>query len=107
MIISGGENVYSIEVEEAVMSHPAVLECAVVGLPDEKWGERVHAAVVLKAGQTLDADALVAHCKERIAGFKAPRSVEVLAALPRSGAGKILKRDLRDRHWSGEGRQIH
>ncbi|TMK87743.1 MAG: hypothetical protein E6G57_09610 [Actinobacteria bacterium] len=107
MIISGGENVYSIEVEDAVMAHPSVLECAVIGVPDEKWGERVHAAVVLKPGQFLDAEALIVHCKERIAGFKSPRSVEFLGELPRSGAGKILKRDLRDRHWSAEGRQIH
>ena len=107
MIISGGENVYSIEVEDAVMAHPSVLECAVIGVPDEKWGERVHAAVVLKPGQLLDAKALIVHCKERIAGFKSPRSVEFLGELPRSGAGKILKRDLRDRHWSAEGRQIH
>jgi long-chain acyl-CoA synthetase len=95
MIISGGENVYSIEVEDAIMSHPAVLECAVVGLPDDTWGERVHAAVVLKPGSVLDAEALVAHCTERIARYKSPRSVEFLDELPKSGAGKILKRELR------------
>ena len=98
MIISGGENVYSIEVEEAIMSHPAVLECAVIGLPDQHWGERVHAAVVLKPAQILDEDTLVAHCRERIGGYKCPRTVELVAALPKSGAGKILKRALRDRH---------
>ena len=88
MIISGGENVYSIEVEEAIMSHPAVLECAVIGLPDQHWGERVHAAVVLKPGQVLDEDTLVAHCRERIGGYKCPRTVELVAALPKSGAGR-------------------
>jgi long-chain acyl-CoA synthetase len=107
MIISGGENVYSIEVEDAIMAHSSVLECAVIGVPDEKWGERVHAIVVLKPSQVVSPDALIAHCKERIAGFKSPRSVEFLDGLPRSGAGKILKRDLRDRHWSGEERGIH
>jgi long-chain acyl-CoA synthetase len=95
MIISGGENVYSIEVEDAIMSHPAVLECAVVGLPDDTWGERVHAAVVLKPGAVLDAEGLVEHCTERIARYKTPRSVEFLDELPKSGAGKILKRELR------------
>jgi long-chain acyl-CoA synthetase len=107
MIISGGENVYSIEVEDALMSHPGVLECAVIGVPDDKWGERVHAAIVCKPGQSVEADELVAHCKERIAGFKTPRSIEFLDELPRSGAGKILKKDIRDRHWSSEGRRIH
>jgi long-chain acyl-CoA synthetase len=96
MIITGGENVYSIEVEEAIMSHPAVLECAVVGLPDERWGERVHAAVVLKKGEDLSTASLVGHCRERIAGFKCPKSVVFLEELPKSGAGKILKRELRD-----------
>ena len=107
MIISGGENVYSIEVENAVMSHSAVLECAVIGVPDDHWGERVHAAVVVKPGQTLEANELLAHCKELIAGFKSPRSVEFLDELPKSGAGKILKRDVRDRHWDGHDRAIH
>jgi len=98
MIISGGENVYSIEVEEAIMSLPAVFECAVIGLPDQRWGERVHAAVVLKPGQVLDEDTLIAHCRERISSYKCPRSVEFVPELPKSGAGKILKRTLRDRH---------
>jgi long-chain acyl-CoA synthetase len=97
MIISGGENVYSTEVEEAIMSHPAVLECAVIGLPDDHWGERVHAAVVLKPGQILNEGTLVAHCRERISGYKCPRTVELVGELPKSGAGKILKRALRDR----------
>ena len=106
MIISGGENVYSIEVEEAIMSNAAVLECAVIGIPDDTWGERVHAAVVLKPGETLDTQTVLAHCRERIAGFKCPRSVEFLDELPKSGPGKILKRELRDRYWSGRDRAI-
>ncbi|MDP9101356.1 MAG: long-chain fatty acid--CoA ligase [Actinomycetota bacterium] len=107
MIISGGENVYSIEVEEAICTHDAVLEVAVVGVPDERWGERVHAAIVLRPGKTLDAEELKAHCAQLIAGFKCPRSIEFLDALPRSGAGKILKRDIRDRHWTDTERSIN
>jgi long-chain acyl-CoA synthetase len=110
MIISGGENVYSIEVEDAISKHPAVLEVAVIGVPDDKWGERVHAAVVLRPATDTVAPTeaeLSRHCHELIAGYKCPRSVEFLDALPRSGAGKILKRDLRDRFWGDEGRRIH
>jgi long-chain acyl-CoA synthetase len=107
MVISGGENVYSIEVEDALMAHRAVLECAVIGVPDEKWGERVHAVVVRVPGQDVEPADLVAFCKERIAGFKVPRSVEFMDTLPRSGAGKVLKRDLRDSHWGTESRGIH
>jgi long-chain acyl-CoA synthetase len=107
MIISGGENVYSIEVEDALCKHPAVLESAVIGVPDEKWGERVHAAVVLRAGGTVTENELSAHCHELIAGYKCPRSMEFLTELPRSGAGKVLKRDIRDRYWSGSDRSIN
>ena len=101
MIISGGENVYSIEVEDAVMSHPAILDCAVIGVPDDHWGERVHAVVVLHPGASLDGEELVEFCKGRIAGYKCPRSMEIASELPRSAAGKVLKRDLRDPHWAG------
>ncbi|MCW2542525.1 MAG: putative fatty-acid--CoA ligase [Frankiales bacterium] len=107
MIISGGENVYSIEVEDAISTHPAVLEVAVIGVPDERWGERVHAAIVLRAGGALDEAELKAHCAQLIAGFKCPRSIEFLDALPRSGAGKVLKRDIRDKHWTETGRSIN
>jgi long-chain acyl-CoA synthetase len=107
MIISGGENVYSIEVEDAICRHPAVLEVAVIGVPDDTWGERVHAAVVLRAGAALTDAELSAHCHELIAGYKCPRSVEFLDALPRSGAGKVLKRDIRDRYWADRGRRIN
>jgi acyl-CoA synthetase (AMP-forming)/AMP-acid ligase II len=97
MIITGGENVYSTEVENALYEHPAVLEAAVFGVPDERWGERVSAAVVARDGQVLDDAELAAFCRERIAGYKVPRRFEHLAALPRTGSGKIDKRALRQR----------
>lgn len=98
MIISGGENVYSVEVENAVATHPAVAQCAVIGLPDDQWGERVHAVVSLVPGAHLDLDQLRAHCRAHIAGYKLPRGLEIVDEFPMSGAGKILKRELRDRH---------
>jgi acyl-CoA synthetase (AMP-forming)/AMP-acid ligase II len=100
MIISGGENVYSAEVENAIARHPAVAACAVIGLPDERWGERVHAVIVLKSGQRVSPEDIRAHAKELIAGYKCPRSVDFLDALPLSGAGKVLKRELRQRYTS-------
>jgi long-chain acyl-CoA synthetase len=107
MIISGGENVYSVEVENAIHAHPDVVECAVFGVPDERWGERVHAAVVLRAGATADEAAIVAHCRTLVAGYKVPRSIEFHEEpLPKSGAGKLLKRELREPHWSGAARQV-
>jgi acyl-CoA synthetase (AMP-forming)/AMP-acid ligase II len=98
MIISGGENVYSIEVENVIAKHPAVAQVAVIGVPDEVWGERVHAVVTLAPGTTLDLDDLRDFCKRDIAGYKAPRSLEIVAQLPLSGAGKILKRTLREQY---------
>jgi long-chain acyl-CoA synthetase len=96
MIVSGGENVYSIEVENVIASHPGVREVAVVARPDERWGERVHAIVVPEDGAELDEAAIVEHCRPRIAGFKLPRSVELRhEPLPKSGAGKVLKAKLR------------
>jgi long-chain acyl-CoA synthetase len=93
MIISGGENVYSIEVERAIASFPGVQEVAVIGRPDERWGERVHAVVV---GEGLDPDAIAAHCRTRIGGYKVPRSIDIRTEpLPKSGAGKVLKGQLR------------
>ncbi len=97
MIITGGENVYSTEVENVLYEHEAVLEAAVVGVPDEKWVERVHAVIVVRPGHAVAADDLVAHCRARLAGYKVPRTVDLRTeALPKSGAGKILKRELRD-----------
>ncbi|HZD25422.1 MAG TPA: long-chain-fatty-acid--CoA ligase [Alphaproteobacteria bacterium] len=108
MIISGGENVYSAEVENAIYQHPAVAECAVIGIPHEKWGEQVHAVVRLKEGEKLDEAGLIAHCHELIAGYKCPRSVTFRdEPLPLSGAGKILKTELRKPYWQGQEKQVH
>ncbi len=107
MIITGGENVYSIEVENALVSLDGVAEAAVFGVPDAQWGERVHAVVVLADGSPIDEQALRAHCRSRIAGFKVPRSFELRTEpLPRSGAGKVLKNPLRESHWRGSARRV-
>ncbi|MDL5158430.1 acyl-CoA synthetase [Actinomycetospora termitidis] len=106
MIVTGAENVYSVEVENALSSHAAVASCAVIGLPDEQWGERVHAVVVLRDGCTPPVEELREHVAARIARFKAPRSVEFVAALPISGAGKVLKRELRAPYWEAQSRQV-
>ncbi|MEM7531822.1 MAG: long-chain-fatty-acid--CoA ligase [Chloroflexota bacterium] len=108
MIISGGENVYSVEVENAIYQHPAIAMCAVIGVPDEEWGERVHAIVTCKEGQTVDEDELIAFCKERIANYKCPRSMALRPEpMPISGAGKILKSTLRAPYWEKQTRQVH
>jgi acyl-CoA synthetase (AMP-forming)/AMP-acid ligase II len=98
MIKPGGENVYSIEVETALLQHPAVVDCAVVGVPDSRWGEAVKAIVVLAPGQTLTIDELDAHCRSVLAGYKRPRWYELTEAIPRSPIGKIVKKDLREAH---------
>ncbi|TDK94325.1 long-chain-fatty-acid--CoA ligase [Mycobacterium paragordonae] len=98
MIVSGGENVYSAEVENAVATHPSVSQCAVIGLPDETWGERVHAVVVLHNGADLALQDLQSHCRSAIAGYKCPRGLTVVDALPLSPTGKVLKRELRKAH---------
>ena len=108
MIISGGENVYSVEVENALYTHPAVLEVAVIGIPDETWGEAVHAVVVCKPGMQVTADELIEYSHSLIASYKVPRSIEFSQdALPKSGAGKILKRNLRDKYWEGKSRNVN
>ena len=108
MIVSGGENVYSAEVENALYQHPAVAECAVIGVPDSKWGERVHAIVRLRAGAETDDADLTRHCESLIAGYKRPRSYEFrIEPLPLSGAGKILKTELRRPHWPSGERNIN
>ncbi len=106
MIVTGGENVYSAEVENAVAQHPAVAACAVIGIPSEQWGEAVHAAIVLKPGQSAGADDIMAHCRALIANYKCPRSVAFVEALPLSGAGKVLKTKLREPFWQGLGRHV-
>jgi acyl-CoA synthetase (AMP-forming)/AMP-acid ligase II len=107
MIVTGGENVYSAEVENAVSQHPAVAACAVIGVPDPEWGERVHAVLVLRPGGRVEIEELRAHVKGLIAGYKAPRSLEVVEALPLSAAGKVLKHELRARHWGGADRAVN
>jgi acyl-CoA synthetase (AMP-forming)/AMP-acid ligase II len=107
MIISGGENVYSVEVENLLATHPAVATCAVIGVPDETWGERVHAVVVPVPGATVTLDDLRTVCADRLAGYKAPRSMEVVDALPLSPIGKVLKRELRTPYWAGQERAVH
>jgi acyl-CoA synthetase (AMP-forming)/AMP-acid ligase II len=106
MIISGGENVYSGEVENALAQHAAVASCAVIGIPSDQWGETVHAVVVRKPGQDVSAEVLIAHCKALIAGYKCPRSVAFADALPISGAGKVLKTKLREPFWQGRERAV-
>ena len=107
MIVSGGENVYSTEVEQALMTHPGVLECAVYGIPDPRWGEAVAATVVAREGIDLTDTELVEHCRSLIAGFKVPRRIEVIAdPLPKSAAGKILKREIREPFWEGHDARV-
>ena len=109
MIISGGENIYTTEVENAIYSHAAVLEAAVFGIPHDEWGETVHTEVVLKPGESAKSDEIIEHCRALIAGFKVPRSVQIRSAdepLPKSGAGKILKRELREPFWEGRERRV-
>jgi long-chain acyl-CoA synthetase len=108
MIISGGENVYSTEVENALYQHPMVREAAVIGVPDEKWGEAVRAVVTLTDGASLTETELVEFCAIRLADYKVPKSVEFCEGeLPKSGAGKILKKELRERYWQGRDRRIN
>jgi len=108
MIVTGGENVYSIEVENALATHPAVAQVAVIGIPDEKWGEAVHAIVVPRPGQTPTEQELIEHARKAIAGYKVPKSVELRAQpLPLSGAMKVLKRELRAPYWQGRERAVN
>ena len=108
MIISGGENIFSIEVENALYQHPDVAECAVFGIPNAIWGETVHAIVVPKPGRTMTEKMIVEHCEKALAGFKRPRSLEIRAErLPCSPVGKILKAELREQFWQNENRAVH
>ena len=108
MIVTGGENVYSVEVENAIASHPAIAQVAVIGIPHDVWGEAVHAIVVLRPGATVTEVEIIAHARASIAGYKLPKSVEVRAEpLPLSGALKVLKRDLRRPYWEGRGRGVN
>ena len=107
MIVTGGENVYPAEVENAMYGHPDIAEVAVIGVPDAKWGEAVKAVVVLKEGRAPDAGSILDFTRARIAGYKLPKSVDFISALPRNGTGKVLKRDLRAPYWAGRERQVN
>lgn len=107
MVVSGGENVYSAEVENAIGQHPAVATSAVIGIPSEQWGESVHAIVILHPGVSVTEDEIKAHCRKLIAGFKCPRSIEFRTdPFPLSGANKVLKTELRKPFWEGRDRNI-
>jgi acyl-CoA synthetase (AMP-forming)/AMP-acid ligase II len=106
MIVTGGENVYPKETEDVLYEHPAVMECAVVSAPDEKWGERVQAAVVLKEGQQATAEELIEHCKQKLAGYKCPKAIEFWEALPKTPIGKILRKDVKKTFWGGREKSI-
>jgi len=106
MIISGGFNIYPSEIEQVLWSHPAVQDCAVIGVPDSKWGEAVKAVIELKPGASGEADEFIGFCKMQLGSMKAPKSVEIWRELPRSSLGKVVKRDIRDRFWAGQDRQV-
>ena len=106
MIISGGSNIYPREIEEVICAHPDVFEVAVIGIPDDKWGETVKAIVVTRAGARVTEAEIIEHCKRAIASYKKPHSVEFLPELPKNAYGKVLKRELRDRYWTGRGRNV-
>ncbi len=106
MIISGGENIYSREIEDTILRHPAVLEVAVIGVPDQTWGEAVKAIVALKQGQEATEEEIINFCKESLASYKKPKSVEFIDAIPKNAYGKFLKRELREKYWVGEARRV-
>jgi fatty-acyl-CoA synthase len=107
IIITGGENVSSIEVEDAIFSHPAVVEVAVIGVPDERWGETIKALIVIAEGESVTEAEIITWCKERLARYKAPTSVEILEGIPRTATGKVQKFKLREPYWRDSGRQIN
>jgi long-chain acyl-CoA synthetase len=106
MIVSGGENIFPREVEEVLYQHPAVLEAAVIGIPDEYWVESAHAVVTLKKGMDASDKELIEFCKQRLARYKAPKCVEFVSALPKNASGKIMKREIRERYWQGKERKV-
>ena len=106
MIVSGGENVFPREIEDVLFQHPAIADATVIGVPSDQWGEEAKAVVVLKPGQSATAEAILGYCKGKLAGFKRPRSVDFVAALPKNPSGKVLKRELREPYWAGRGRRV-
>jgi acyl-CoA synthetase (AMP-forming)/AMP-acid ligase II len=107
MIISGGFNVYCAEVEAGIMALPQVQECAVIGVPDDKWGEAVKALVVLKQGESVSEGEVVAHCKVKLGGVKSPKSVEFVAEIPKTPAGKFDRKAMRKQYWATVDREVH
>ena len=107
MIISGGLNVYPAEVESVIHEHPDVRDVAVIGVPDDKWGEAVKAVVVVRPGVAADADAIIEHCRTRMAGYKKPQSIDFVDDLPKGSTGKVLKRAIRKPYWEGTERRVH
>jgi acyl-CoA synthetase (AMP-forming)/AMP-acid ligase II len=107
MIVSGSENVYPAEVEAVLAGHPDIVECAVIGIPDKKWGETVKAVVVKRQGSTLNEVTLIEWVRGKIAGYKRPRSVDFIDRLPRNASGKLLKRTLREPYWQGYERRVN
>jgi acyl-CoA synthetase (AMP-forming)/AMP-acid ligase II len=107
MIISGGENIYPAEVENAIFGHPDIADVAVIGVPDDKWGEAVKAVIVAKPGTQLTNDDVIAYARERIAAYKCPKSVDFIDVLPRNPSGKVLRRELRGKYWSSKERAVN
>ena len=106
MIISGGVNIYPAEIEASLETHPDINDVAVFGIPDEEWGEAVHAIVVLRKGASLTKEQIIAFAREHLAGYKVPRSISFMDEIPRTGSGKILKRDLRKPFWEGRASRV-
>jgi acyl-CoA synthetase (AMP-forming)/AMP-acid ligase II len=106
MIISGGENIYSREIEDVILKHPAVYEVAVIGIPDQTWGEAIKAIVSLKPDQKITQADIIDFCKDHLASYKKPKSVEFVRKIPKNSYGKVLKRELREKYWIGEDRRV-
>jgi acyl-CoA synthetase (AMP-forming)/AMP-acid ligase II len=102
MIVSGGTNIYPAEVEGAILKLEGIADVGVIGVPDEKWGEQVKAIVVLKPGYSLNEEDIITHCRQYLAGFNVPKSVDYLDAIPRNAVGKMLKKELRKPYWEGK-----